>query len=357
MPIGGPNASGGGSAFGLSRLRRALVSGGVSFAGASRRVTYIPEIGMFLASAGGIQSYNAYIPQMCTDPRVGDWEPLPNYPKTASDIALHLLTTSTHHFFNLRVGATNEFWRATLDFSTWTQLAIPPASPVTSSNGGFIFVPNGSVFGPMIMYANTSAGASWELKFSTDDGANWTSVGLPSVSFPSVWQSQFLLGVTPAGNIILGLRDSIGLLGPLYMAPPLAFPVIAAANVGTGGNSYTSFGIAPDGRCAAGVNIGRLCYSTDFGLTWAASEPLTSGSGNDVHNIIHNVNDDYFYIQTTYALARTMDFSDFEPVPMYADPQASDRITEDKGNGPIDGGFILTPDLTATVPAQFWSLF
>lgn len=360
MPMGRPSVGGGGGAFGFNRVLATASLGGASLNTSSQAWTWLQYTNRWLLSAQSIQTFARAQPYLCDDPLTNaGYEPLPNYPVAPGDTnCIWLATDNLYHYFNLRVLSVNQFWRVTHDFSTWDSLALPPFFGFGNGGTQSIGVMPDTVLGDLLIYPVTAAGPSWDIAISNDRGNSWFFYNLPSLIIPSTFQSQAALMTTNSGELVIGFRNAIIHLSKPDFTPGLVFAVTPTGGVGTNGNSYTSFAVAPDGRMAAGVNIGRLNYSLDDGLNWfmttqAIEVPLT---GN-LRFIGWHEPDNHFYLQgQSSAILRTLDFSDFEIVPLLSNPVTSTVISGNQTIRSKPGEIIITPDSSQVVVKQFWSL-
>lgn len=359
MPMGRPNTGGGGGAFGVNRIFATMSAGGASINVSSQGWQWLRYTNKWLLSAQSTQTFARGQPYLIDDPLTNaGLEPLPNYPVVPADTnCIWCATDRNYHYFVLRVLSVDSFYRVTHDFSTWQLLSMPPFFGYSAGIQSIGIMPD-TVLGDLLIYPVSLAGSSWDIAISNDSGDSWFFYNLPSIIIPSTFQAQRALMTTNSGELVIGFRDAIIHLSKPAFTPGLVFSVTPSGGVGTGGNSYTCFASAPDGRMAAGVNTGRLNYSLDDGLTWFVNTQILELSivGN-LRFIGWHEPDNYFYMQgQSSAVIRTLDFSDFEIVPLLSAPQSSTIITANQTILSKPGEIILTPDNTSANAKQFWSI-
>lgn len=359
MPMGKPSAGGGGGAFGLAPVIASNSVGGTSLNTSSQQWDFLPYTERWLLNTASFQTFARATPYLSDDPLINRQEPVPNYPVVGSDTnCIYMGSSRLNHFFNLRVLGVNQFWRTPHDFSSWTNLALPTFSQLSARSLGFM--PD-TIFGDLLWYPNTDAGPALQMHYSSDEGANWLPYTFPGGVFGSVWQAQFALMTTPNGQAILGLRDAVALIGkPVIVVPAMTilFPVTSTPGppVGSGGNDYTAWGVAPDGRMAAGTNNGRLNWSLNGGVNWQAAEGGGSPVGGQIRCISWNPADDYFYIQRNNHASRTLDFVDFEQLAHFGNSATASFVNDfDEGLRAPDNLLYTAQNITAA-NKQYWKV-
>lgn len=317
---------------------------------------YIQQINKWLLSAANSSAPVDY--GFLADSPIGNnWTVLPNLPVAGTRIVYYgttpLSAVDQYHIFNL-IGGVADFYRASLDFSSWAPFNNVMAGSFTlyPTFGLFLFFP-GTVLGDLVIQLRTTV-SSYDIYYSADGGANWLAYSVPS-SITS-WTNPTTVALSRDEQYFY-IKTSTAILrfGKPGFTPGLVFPIDASP---VGSARPTAFYDAGDGRVIIGNSNGVVSHSVDNGQTFSETLlRLGSSNSTEITTIVELDGEIYISTRTGGATFKTRDFSSFELVPQTTLENTSNASTAQMSprGGYANGLYIDYPTTQGFQPVRYWT--